>query len=120
MICLINRRQADAQEKRITKSLREIGMEARRQMASGSVWFAKSDVVSSLFQIEAKTRAAPSKSITIQKQWMEKIHDEALQANKTPALVVSFGDGNDYYVVNSRDFLSLMEELMDLRRQANG
>lgn len=90
-------------------------MEARRQLASGSLWFAKSDVVSEMFQIEAKTKVKPSKSMTIKKQWLEKIALEAFQNNKIPLLTISFGDGIDYYVIEDREFLALIEEIVELR-----
>lgn len=104
------------QELRITKSLKEIGEEARRQMASGSIWFAKSDVISKLFQIEAKTKAKPSTQITIKKEWLDKIESEGFLASKTPALVFSFGNSTDYFVLRDKDFLAIIEELLELRR----
>jgi Holliday junction resolvase len=117
-----NQRYSKRQEGRITKSLKELGDEARRQMASGALWFAKSDVVSTLFQIEAKTRAkAKSKSITVQKEWLEKIAQEAFENKRIPALAISFGDSRDYFVLEDRDFYALVEELIELRgQQSNG
>jgi hypothetical protein len=108
------------QEQRITRSLKEIGLQARTQMASGSLWFAKSDVVSDLFRIEAKTKATPSKSITIKKEWHEKIEQEAFESGKIPALVYSFGDNTDYYVIRDRHFIELVEELVELRKARDG
>jgi hypothetical protein len=108
------------QEQRITRSLKEIGLQARTQMASGSLWFAKSDVVSDLFRIEAKTKATPSKSITIKKEWHEKIEQEAFESSKIPALVYSFGDNTDYYVIRDRHFIELVEELVELRKARDG
>lgn len=105
------------QEKRITRSLQEIKMEAKRQLASGAKWFAKSDVVSTLFQIEAKTRAKSSSSISVKKEWHDKIHMEALENNKMPVLVYSFGDSTDYYALEDRDFMSIIEELQELREK---
>jgi hypothetical protein len=111
-------RASRKQEGRITKSLKQIGEEARRQMASGALWFAKSDVVSSLFRIEAKTRAkAGQKSITVQKEWLDKIKQEAFETSKIPALAFSFGDGKDYFVLEDRDFYALIEELIERRRK---
>lgn len=105
------------QEQRITRSLKEIKMDAKVQMASGSMWFAKSDVISELFQIEAKTRAKPCKSISVQKDWHDKIAIEALEVGKIPVLVYSFGDLTDYYAMEDRDFLALVEELQELREK---
>lgn len=86
-------------------------------MASGSLWFAKSDVISNLFQIECKTRATKSKSITVQKDWLDKVEMEAFSSGKIPALAFSFGDSTDYFVLRDRDFLSLVEELIELRER---
>lgn len=103
------------QEGRITKSLQQIGDEARRQMASGALWMAKSDVVSRLFQIECKTKEKPSKSMSIKKEWMDKIAQEGFDNGKIPALVFSFGDNADYFVLRDQEFLELIEELIQLR-----
>lgn len=105
------------QEQRITRSLQQIKMDAKRQLASGAKWFAKSDVVSTLFQIEAKTRAKPSSSISVKKEWHDKIHIEAVENNKIPVLVYSFGDSTDYYALEDRDFMALVEELQELREK---
>lgn len=109
-------RRSKQQEARITKSLQDIKMQARTQMASGAIWFAKSDIVSELFQIEAKTKAKESKSISIKREWLEKIEREGFQARKIPALAFSFGDNVDYFALRDRDFLALVEELLELRK----
>jgi hypothetical protein len=108
------------QEKRITKSLTEIGDAAKRQIASGALWLAKSDVVSNMFRVEAKTRVNPSKTMTVHKEWHDKILAEALETNKIGVLVYSFGDGKNYYSLEQRDFLALMEELIELRKKVAG
>lgn len=97
------------QENRIAKSLSDI-MEARRQMASGSMWMAKGDVVSEIFLIEAKTKSKPSKSFSIKREWLDKIEEEAFLAGKLPALAFSFGDNVDYFVVNSDVFKELVSK----------
>jgi Holliday junction resolvase len=113
-----NQRFSQKQEGRITKSLKQLGDEARRQMASGSMWFAKSDVVSKLFQIEAKTRAkVGAKTLTVQRDWLTKIEDEALMNGKMPALAFSFGDNVDYFTIRDRDFYTMVEELIELRER---
>ncbi len=80
-------------------------------MNSGAIWFNKSDVVSKNFRIEAKTKVKPSKSITIKKEWLDKIENEAFLTGKTPALVFSFGDGKDYFILTDRDFYSIVEKI---------
>lgn len=103
------------QENRITKSLSQIKDEARRMMASGALWFAKSDVVSRLFRIEAKTKEKPSKSIKIEESWMDKIEQEAYESGKMPALAFSFGKNKDYFILPDKTFYGLIEELIELR-----
>lgn len=104
------------QEKRITKSLNEIGDVARKQVASGALWNLKSDVVSSLFRVEAKTRVKECKQITIKKDWFDKIEREGFETGKIPALVISFGNNKDYFCIEDTYFLPLVEELISLRR----
>jgi len=94
--------------------LQEIKEEARQTMNSGAIWFNKSDVVSKNFRIEAKTRIKPSKSITIKKEWLEKIEKEAFLTGKTPALAFSFGDGKDYFILSDKDFYEIVERLGDI------
>lgn len=112
-------KRSKKQEQRITKSLNQIKEEARTQMASGSIWFAKSDVVSKQFQIEAKTKAKACKSISVKKEWMDKVATEAFEARKTPALAFSFGDSTDYFILRDKDFLAMVEELNELRERVN-
>jgi hypothetical protein len=109
------RKAADRQEKRITKSLNELGLQARKQMASGSMWFAKSDVVSSIFQVEAKTKMKPSKVMSVKLEWLEKIKMEALESSKLPLLVISFGDNKDYVMMDSVDFYGMVEDYLSLK-----
>ena len=111
------RKKSQKQERRITKSLQEIKEEARQTMNSGAIWFNKSDVVSKNFRIEAKTRTKPSKSITIKKEWLEKIEKEAFLTGKTPALAFSFGDGKDYFILSDKDFYEIVERLGDIDGQ---
>lgn len=84
-------------------------------MNSGAIWFDKSDVVSKNFRIEAKTKVKPSKSITIKKEWLEKIEKEAFLTGKIPTLVFSFGDGKDYFILTDEDFYRIAEKLNEMR-----
>lgn len=102
------------QERRITKSLKEIKEEAKQTMNSGAIWFNKSDIVSKHFRVEAKTKKKPSKSITIKKEWLEKIENEAFLTSKIPTLAFSFGDGKDYFILTDRDFYEIVKKLGEL------
>ncbi len=103
-------KKSKKQEMRITRSFKEIKEDAKRTLASGAMWFAKSDVVTKRFRVECKTRLKPSKSITLKKEWLEKIQKEAFETNKTGLLVFSFGDGEDFVVLRNQDFLKMVEE----------
>lgn len=104
--------KAKRQEQRITRSLNQIKEEARNALASGSKWFAKSDVISKHFRIEAKTKATPSKSFSIKREWLDKIGAEAFETGKIPVLAFSFGDNKDYFVLEDRHFYELVEEFV--------
>lgn len=108
-------RASRKQEGRITRTFKQIQEDARRMMASGAMWFCKSDVVTQLFRIEAKTKVKPSKSITIQKEWLDKIELEAFETGKIGILAFSFGGSKDYLAIESTEFITLMEELIELR-----
>lgn len=103
------KKQSQKQEKRITRSLKEIKEDARTTINSGAVWFDKSDIASKHFRIEAKTKIKPSKSIVVKKEWMEKIENEAFETGKLAALAISFGDGKDYFMIDEKTFYKLVE-----------
>jgi len=103
-------RKSKKQEMRITKSFREIKEEAKRMMASGALWFAKSDVVTKRFRVECKTKEQPTKSITVKKEWFEKIQREAFESNKVGILAFSFGDGEDFVAMRIEDFIELISQ----------
>jgi hypothetical protein len=81
------------------------------------MWYAKSDVVSQMFRVEAKTKVKPSKTMTVHKEWHDKILEEALETNKIGILVYSFCDGKNYYSLEERDFLAMVGELIELRKK---
>lgn len=111
-----NRQKSQKQEKRITKSFNEL-LEGRARIASGNQWFCKGDYSNEMFLLEAKTKASPSKSMSLKKEWFDKIELEAFQDKKIPLLAFSFGDGTDYIALKERYFLELVEELLELRRE---
>lgn len=101
------RKLSDKQEKRLAKN---IG--GRQVVGSGSTPFLKGDVTTSDLFIEAKTKAAESKSISVKKAWLEKAQEQAYSMRKKDyALAISFGDGKDYYVIED----NLMEDLYKSR-----
>jgi hypothetical protein len=112
-------RASRKQEGRITRSFKEIQESAHQTPGSGNQWRAKSDVVTELFQIEAKTKMKPSTSITLKKEWFTKIGLEAFEVGKLGIVAFSFGDQKDYLAIESREFIALMEELLEYRKRGN-
>lgn len=101
------RHKSNQQEKRIAKA-----MGGRQVIGSGSTPFLKGDVIAGRLFIEAKTRAEPSKSISLKKEWIEKAKEQSYSTHKEDyAIAVSFGDGKDYYVIED----TLMEDLYKSR-----
>jgi len=109
------KRVSKKQEKRITKSFKELQSNSRLTVGSGNKWFDKSDVVTELFRVEAKTKVKPSKSFSIKKEWLDKVEKEAFETGKTGLLAFSFGDGKDYISMSVDDFLQLINELSNVR-----
>jgi len=110
---LNNRTVANKQEKRISKKVTKYIEPAYVQKASGSMFHRKSDVISKNFRIEAKTKTKPSKSITLKREYFEKISREALETDKIPVLSFSFGDGQDFYVLEEHDFMRMAGDWCD-------
>lgn len=79
---------------------------------SGSTKFDKGDVNTDNFLIECKTKEKFSDSISIKKDWLEKISTEALFVGKKySALAFNFGpDQPIYYIIDERLFLKLIGE----------
>lgn len=79
---------------------------------SGATKFSKGDVYTEDWLIEAKTKTTPSKSITIQREWIEKNEEEAFSMGKShSAVCFSFGDlhnDQNYYILSEYDFLRLL------------
>lgn len=98
---------SNRQEKAVAKILG-----GKRQSNSGATAFYKGDIITDNFLIEAKTKIGACKSFTIQKEWLEKIAEEAFAMNKQyNALVFDFGDNSTrYYVIDEKTFIKLTEE----------
>ena len=82
-------RSGRASEKKFAK-----GLDAKTRPASGAMPGAKGDMSGTRFLVEAKSTTRASTSIKY--QWLSKIGLEAKSEGKTPALSVSFvnGDGS--------------------------
>ena len=103
------------QEGRISKSLSEI-IATRTTVNSGALYTDKSDLCNNLFRFEAKTKAKPSKQITLKKEWFDKLNRECTM-DQMPVVVTSFGDGKDFYTIDEETFkyfMKLVKEDMDV------
>lgn len=89
----------------------------KRTPNSGATAWAKGDVHSEQWLLEAKTKTKASDSITLQKEWFEKNRQEAVFMGKPyTALVFSFGPGEEnHYVIDEDLFIQLSEYLKDVR-----
>ena len=64
---------------------------------------------------EAKTKVKESDSITVKKEWFDKNNEERIAMHKQySAVVISFGDGKNYYCVDEKTFTLMQEALSEL------
>ena len=105
---LPTRYYSNKQEKAIAKKF-----EGKQTLNSGATPWQKGDVILDKFLLEAKTKTNSSKSMTIQKEWLEKNIKEALFVGKPySALVFNFGpDEKNYYIIDEYLFEFLVEAL---------
>jgi hypothetical protein len=92
------------QEKRIAKAVN-----GKQVANSGATAFRKGDVTTDNWLFEAKTKIEESKSFTIKREWIEKNKEEAFAMGKDyNALVIDFGDGKQFYLLDEKTFLELI------------
>ena len=107
---------SNKQEKSVAKA---VG--GRKTANSGATVFFKGDVVSDNFLFECKTHTEPKQSMTIKKEWIEKNKEEAFQMGKRySAVVIDFGDGHNYYIVDERTFLEMKGALDEQHEDKDG
>lgn len=93
------------QEKKIAKAV-----QGKQVANSGATKFQKGDVVTDDWLFEAKTKTSNSNSFTIKKEWITKNKEEAFTMRKEhSAVVIDFGDGEQYYILDEKTFLELMK-----------
>ena len=92
------------QEKKIAKQVK-----GKRTPNSGAGIWEKGDIMTDdgwLF--EAKTKMTESDSFTIKRAWIEKNKEEAFAMGKDyNALVIDFGDGKQFYLLDEKTFLEM-------------
>lgn len=99
---------SNKQEKKVARYLN-----GKKIANSGATRFRKGDVELTDWLIECKTKTSPSKSFTVQKEWLEKNKEESFAMGKDySALCFDFGDEHRYYVVDECTFKQLIEKEM--------
>lgn len=97
------------QEKAVAKAV-----SGKKVANSGATPFSKGDVVTDTWLIECKTKCSEAKSFSIKKEWLEKNKEEAFAMGKAyNALVIDFGDGKQYYIVDEKTFLQMKGSMND-------
>ena len=99
------RKYSYEQEKRVAKLLN-----GKVNANSGATAFSKGDVRTMAFLVECKTSTSPCKSVSIKKEWLEKLKEEQFMMSKLQsALAFDFGDGKDYFIIDSKMMKFLVE-----------
>lgn len=95
------------QEKKIAKAVK-----GKTVPNSGAICFGAGDVTSDKWLFEAKTKMEESKSFSIKREWIEKNKEEAFAMGKDySALVIDFGDGKQFYLIDEKTFLRMKKLL---------
>ena len=85
----------------------------RRTPNSGATAFIKGDIQTKSFIIECKTCTEARESISIKKEWLDKLKKEMMANGKTNfALFFNFGgiySDENYVIIKENDFLILKE-----------
>jgi len=98
---------SNKQEKKIAKAV-----QGQQVANSGATAFKKGDVTTENWLFEAKTKTTESKSFSIKREWIDKNKEEAFAMGKDyNALVIDFGDGEQFYLLDEKTFLELKGNL---------
>lgn len=104
------RKASSAQERAIAKATG-----GKRTPNSGATDFGgKGDVVTKRFVLEAKTKMSKSKSISLKREWFDKLAEEATFSGKPySALVFNFGPGEKNHYVIDEDLFVVLQGYLD-------
>ena len=81
---------------------------------SGATPFAPGDVKTNKFLIECKTKMSSSKSISIKKEWIQKLRDESLFAGKEyEALIFNIGPDEENYAIIDMNLFQILLEIIE-------
>jgi len=104
------RKYSKNQESRVAKSLK-----GKRQANSGATPFFKGDVITDQFCIECKTATTEKQSMSIKRDWIDKLKEEAFAMGKPYwALAFNFGGLNNpenFYIIDEKLFKLLQTYL---------
>lgn len=104
------RKYSKAQESRVAKKLN-----GKRQPNSGATAFMKGDVKTDQFCIECKTAMTEKQSMSIKRDWIDKLKEEAFAIGK-PYWAVAFNFGGlsnleNFYIIDESLFKQLQTYL---------
>ena len=104
---LSTRHFSDKQEKHVAK------ITGGKQTAnSGATQWSKGDVRTDQVLIECKTCMSEKQSFSIKKEWLEKNEEERFAMGRDySALAFNFGDNENYYSINEKLFIKLVNLL---------
>ena len=85
-----------------------------RNLNSGATPFQKGDVSADKLLIECKTKVKSSESMTIHKEWLEKLDHESLFMGKPySALLFNFGPGQPNYAIINEEMFELLVDFLE-------
>ena len=97
---------SDKQEKHIAKLT-----DGKVQSNSGGTKFGGGDVHTNKFFIEAKTPTKEQKALSIKKDWIDKMQEQAFEQGKEESVLAfrfSPNDKEDFYVLTEKQFLEYL------------
>lgn len=105
---------SNKQEKSVAKSIN-----GKQTKNSGATTFQKSDVLTNNFALECKTKTTNSNSISIKKEWFDKLINESIQMGKKySAIVINFGPdkpyNENYYIIDETMMKYLVEKIEEM------
>lgn len=87
----------------------------KRVVQSGGGKWSKGDVLSDYFLVECKTSMTESSSYSIKKEILKKADEERREMKKDfYALAFTFGDNEDFFVVNKKTMTFLLSCIKDI------
>lgn len=91
---------------------------AQEQINSGAIWHMPGDVITEEALMECKERGTVSakgeKQISIKKDWLDKIAEEALSSGRAPLLPFGFKNDEEIYVVAKFDLWLELVQTIDI------